>query len=120
MQSKKLVGWCSDCRYGNWGICYTYGTYFALKGLASVGKTYRNSRTVRKACEFLLSKQHNSGGWGESYLSCANSVTPYPVKYHLFILKLQAINRIQLSLLLVETPGKLFQTVSFPSDCLRF
>ncbi|KAI9396463.1 hypothetical protein POPTR_004G132500v4 [Populus trichocarpa] len=59
--------------YGNWGICYTYGTYFALKGLASVGKTYRNSRTVRKACEFLLSKQHNSGGWGESYLSCANS-----------------------------------------------
>ncbi|KAL9346353.1 hypothetical protein Peur_061206 [Populus x canadensis] len=59
--------------YGNWGICYTYGTYFALKGLASVGKTCRNSTTVWKACEFLLSKQHNSGGWGESYLSCANS-----------------------------------------------
>jgi squalene cyclase len=79
-RTKKLVRCCSDGRYGNWGICYTYGTYFALKGLASVGKTYRNSRTVRKACEFLLSKQHNSGGWGESYLSCANSVNT-PLRY---------------------------------------
>ncbi|KAJ4831638.1 hypothetical protein Tsubulata_024419 [Turnera subulata] len=60
--------------YGNWAICYTYGTYFALKGLAAVGKTYNNSSAVRKACQFLLSKQLGSGGWGESYLSCADSV----------------------------------------------
>ncbi|XP_065867541.1 beta-amyrin synthase 1-like isoform X2 [Euphorbia lathyris] len=60
--------------YGNWGICYIYGTYFALRGLAAVGKTYENSRVVKKGCEFLLSKQVSSGGWGESYLSCTKSV----------------------------------------------
>ncbi|XP_065874440.1 beta-amyrin synthase-like isoform X1 [Euphorbia lathyris] len=58
--------------YGNWGICYIYGTYFALRGLAAVGKTCDNSKVVRKGCEFLLSKQLSSGGWGESYLSCSN------------------------------------------------
>nr|QZP11051.1 oxidosqualene cyclase 6 [Euphorbia tirucalli] len=58
--------------YGNWGICYIYGTFFALRGLACVGKTYKNSRVVSKACDFLLSKQLTSGGWGESYLSCSN------------------------------------------------
>ncbi|WCJ39157.1 Lupeol synthase [Euphorbia peplus] len=56
--------------YGNWGICYIYGTYFALRGLAAVGKTCQNSKIVKKGCEFLLSKQLSSGGWGESYLSC--------------------------------------------------
>ncbi|KAL4388780.1 hypothetical protein GQ457_09G003800 [Hibiscus cannabinus] len=56
--------------YGNWGICYTYGTCFALAGLAAVGKTCRNSQLVHKACQFLLSKQKESGGWGESYLTC--------------------------------------------------
>ncbi|XP_021294248.1 beta-amyrin synthase-like [Herrania umbratica] len=58
--------------YGSWAICYTYGTCFALAGLAAVGKTCRNSQIVRKACRFLLSKQQESGGWGESYLSCPN------------------------------------------------
>ncbi|KAI3964303.1 hypothetical protein MKW92_049986, partial [Papaver armeniacum] len=58
--------------YGNWGICFTYGTWYTLRGLAAVGKNYRNSNTVRKACDFLLSNQEVSGGWGESYLSCPN------------------------------------------------
>ncbi|KAH8510951.1 hypothetical protein H0E87_008472 [Populus deltoides] len=102
--------------YGNWGICYTYGTYFASKGLASVGKTYRNSRTVRKACEFLLSKQHNSGGWGESYLSCANSVNTLCVTY--LFMQFPDTSRIELPLLLDGTPGKLFQKVSFPVNSL--
>ncbi|KAI3974432.1 hypothetical protein MKX01_017925 [Papaver californicum] len=56
--------------YGNWGICFIYGTWFALRGLAAAGKNYYNSPTVRKACEFLLLTQRESGGWGESYLSC--------------------------------------------------
>ncbi|WZZ43816.1 hypothetical protein YC2023_040075 [Brassica napus] len=34
--------------YGNWGICFIYGTWFALSGLAA----------------------NEDGGWGESYLSC--------------------------------------------------
>ncbi|GLT94391.1 hypothetical protein SLE2022_121330 [Rubroshorea leprosula] len=57
--------------YGSWGVCYTYGTWCAVEGLAACGRTYRNSPTLRKACEFLLSKQLPNGGWGESYLSCS-------------------------------------------------
>ncbi|GLT97446.1 hypothetical protein SLE2022_150110 [Rubroshorea leprosula] len=60
--------------YGCWGICYTYGTWFAVEGLAACGRTYHNSLTMRKACEFLLSKQLPNGGWGESYLSSQNKV----------------------------------------------
>ena len=29
-----------------------------------------SSESIRKACEFLLSKQMEDGGWGESYKSC--------------------------------------------------
>ncbi|KAK4755823.1 hypothetical protein SAY87_009580 [Trapa incisa] len=60
--------------YGCWGICYTYGTWFAVEGLSACGKTLKNSPTLRKACEFLLSKQLPNGGWGESYLSSQNKV----------------------------------------------
>ncbi|KAK9282326.1 hypothetical protein L1049_005240 [Liquidambar formosana] len=58
--------------YGNWGICYVYGTWFALGGLEAAGKTYNNSLTVRKGVDFLLKTQKGDGGWGESYLSCPN------------------------------------------------
>ncbi|KAM7264949.1 hypothetical protein ACFE04_002632 [Oxalis oulophora] len=60
--------------YGSWGICYTYGTWFGIKGLMACGRTYENSLCIRKACEFLISKQVDSGGWGESYLSAQNKV----------------------------------------------
>lgn len=60
--------------YGSWGICYTYGTWFGIKGLVACGKSYRNSVSIRKACDFLLSQQLQSGGWGESYLSCQDKV----------------------------------------------
>ncbi|KAL5731423.1 beta-amyrin synthase [Ranunculus cassubicifolius] len=56
--------------YGNWGICFTYATWFGIKGLVDSGKTYENSIAIQKACEFLLSKQQDSDGWGESYVSC--------------------------------------------------
>ncbi|XP_058209721.1 beta-amyrin synthase-like [Rhododendron vialii] len=55
--------------YGNWGVCFTYGTWFALGGLAAAGKTYSNCAAVRKGVQFLLSVQRQNGGWGESYLS---------------------------------------------------
>ncbi|KAL9442260.1 hypothetical protein AB3S75_020710 [Citrus x aurantiifolia] len=58
--------------YGSWGVCFTYGTWFGVKGLVTCGKTYENSNSIKKACNFLLSKQLDSGGWGESYLSCQN------------------------------------------------
>ncbi|KAI3437274.1 Terpene cyclase/mutase family member [Psidium guajava] len=60
--------------YGSWGVCYTYGTWFGVKGLVDGGRTYANSSSIRRACRFLLAKQLESGGWGESYLSCQDKV----------------------------------------------
>lgn len=56
--------------YGSWAICFTYGTFFALEGLQTVGETYQTSGRVRRACEWLLGKQKDDGGWGEHYTSC--------------------------------------------------
>ncbi|OBT81831.1 hypothetical protein VE02_09348 [Pseudogymnoascus sp. 03VT05] len=56
--------------YGSWAICFTYGTFFALESLASVGQTYQTSERVRRACDWLVSKQMKDGGWGEHYSSC--------------------------------------------------
>ncbi|XP_044490766.1 beta-amyrin synthase-like isoform X2 [Mangifera indica] len=72
----KAVGYLENIQlsdgswYGNWGVCFTYGTWFALEGLAAAGKTYNNSVTVRKGVDFLLKSQTKDGGWGESYRSC--------------------------------------------------
>ncbi|KAB8692523.1 hypothetical protein FH972_026345 [Carpinus fangiana] len=60
--------------YGNWGICFIYGTWFGLGGLAAVGKTYNNCPAMRRAVDFLLRAQRDDGGWGESYLSCPTKV----------------------------------------------
>ncbi|KAJ8760018.1 hypothetical protein K2173_010874 [Erythroxylum novogranatense] len=57
--------------YGEWGICFTYATWFALKGLTAAGKTYSDCASMRKAVDFLLRIQKENAGWGESYLSCA-------------------------------------------------
>lgn len=50
------------------GICFTYATMFALESLAIAGETYANSTAVRRACDFLVEKQKDDGGWGETYL----------------------------------------------------
>ena len=70
-------------RYGSWAVCFTYGTWFGVKGLIAAGKTLENSPAIRKACGFLLSKELPSGGWGESYLSSqdqVNSLIPVSLK----------------------------------------
>ncbi|KAM3209681.1 hypothetical protein ACQJBY_064015 [Aegilops geniculata] len=69
---------------GSWGVCFTYGTLFAVKGLIASGKIYENSSSIRKACDFLLSKQLSTGGWGETYLSSetesyVNATSPHAV-----------------------------------------
>ncbi|KAL8787412.1 MAG: hypothetical protein Q9195_007787 [Heterodermia aff. obscurata] len=55
---------------GAWGICFTYAMFFALDALETVQETFQTSRDVRKACEWLVSKQKDDGGWGEHYSSC--------------------------------------------------
>ncbi|KAM4113419.1 hypothetical protein ACJW30_05G218800 [Castanea mollissima] len=60
--------------YGSWGVCFTYGGWFGIKGLVAAGRTYKNCSSIRKASNYLLSKEVASGGWGESYLSCQNKV----------------------------------------------
>lgn len=65
------------CRYGSWGICFIYATWFALVGLTAAGKTYYNCKAVCRGVEFLLKTQNNDGGWGESYLSSPNKVISF-------------------------------------------
>ncbi|XP_051128402.1 dammarenediol II synthase-like isoform X5 [Andrographis paniculata] len=62
--------WPDGSWYGFWGICFIYGTYFVLRGLAGAGQTYENSEAVHKGVKFLLSIQNKEGGWGESLESC--------------------------------------------------
>ncbi|MFD1385173.1 squalene--hopene cyclase [Oceanobacillus oncorhynchi subsp. oncorhynchi] len=51
--------------YGRWGICYIYGTWSAITGLAAV-KTRSNHPQVQKAIQWLYAIQNQDGGWGES------------------------------------------------------
>lgn len=75
MEVKKTILYGESLnRYGSWAVCFTYGTWFGVNGLVAGGKTYQNSSSLRKASDFLLSKQLDSGGWGESYLSCQDKV----------------------------------------------
>lgn len=64
-------------RYGSWAVCFTYGTWFGVKGLVAAGRTFKNSPAITKACDFLLSKELPSGGWGESYLSSQDQVNSF-------------------------------------------
>ncbi|KAL8108578.1 hypothetical protein AgCh_024884 [Apium graveolens] len=51
-------------------------------GLASVGKTYDNSESVRKGVQFFLSTQNEEGGWGESFESCPSEAKRDPTPLH--------------------------------------
>jgi lanosterol synthase len=54
--------------YGSWGVCFTYGAFFAIDAMVRAGVP-RISKPIRKGCDFLVEKQNEDGGWGESYLS---------------------------------------------------
>ncbi|KAH8646798.1 terpenoid cyclases/protein prenyltransferase alpha-alpha toroid [Xylariales sp. PMI_506] len=56
--------------YGNWGICFTYATMFALESLGCVGELYNTSDSSKRGCDFLISKQREDGGWSENFKSC--------------------------------------------------
>ncbi|KAK3428110.1 hypothetical protein EUGRSUZ_F04226 [Eucalyptus grandis] len=47
--------------YGCWGVCFIYGSWFALGGLAAAGKTYINCAAMRNGVTFLLRTQLQNG-----------------------------------------------------------
>ena len=53
---------------GRWGITYLYGTGAAIAGLIRSGESPQ-SRPVRRAVEWLVSRQNPDGGWGETTLA---------------------------------------------------
>jgi squalene/oxidosqualene cyclase-like protein len=54
---------------GSWGVCFTYGTWFGVRGLHAAGAE-GSDPALRRACEFLYHHQDSDGGWGESGASC--------------------------------------------------
>ena len=74
---KKGVKWLLDHQewdgswYGRWGICYIYGTWGAVTGLAAVGVPIRDA-SIQKAIQWLYRIQNADGGWGESCYSDSN------------------------------------------------
>uniref|UniRef100_A0A670Y2C5 Terpene cyclase/mutase family member n=1 Tax=Pseudonaja textilis TaxID=8673 RepID=A0A670Y2C5_PSETE len=58
---------------GSWGVCFTYGAWFGLEAHACMQQAYCGGvacQAVTRACEFLVSKQMEDGGWGEDFESC--------------------------------------------------
>jgi squalene-hopene/tetraprenyl-beta-curcumene cyclase len=51
--------------WGRWGTNYIYGTWSVLAGLALVGEDM-SQPWIRRAIDWLLSRQHADGGWGET------------------------------------------------------
>lgn len=51
--------------WGRWGVNYIYGTWSVLSGLHAIGED-PSQPYIRKAVNWLNSKQNSDGGWGES------------------------------------------------------
>lgn len=51
--------------WGRWGVNYIYGTWSVLCGLQAIGED-PSEPYIRKAVNWLKSKQNIDGGWGES------------------------------------------------------
>ena len=51
--------------YGRWGLNYIYGTWSVLAGFGQTG-IGADDQAVRRAVDWLNSRQNSDGGWGES------------------------------------------------------
>ena len=54
--------------FGRWGVNYVYGTAAAMPALEAVGEDM-SQPYIGRACDWLISRQMPSGGWGESCAS---------------------------------------------------
>lgn len=54
---------------GSWGVCFSYGTWFAVAGLRALGAP-ASDPALQAARRFLLSHQRADGAWGETAESC--------------------------------------------------
>ena len=54
--------------YGRWGVNYVYGTWSVLRGLGAIGED-GSQEYVRRAVAWLLTRQNDDGGWGETLAS---------------------------------------------------
>lgn len=78
--------------WGRWGVNYIYGTWSVLGGLEAIGEDMTQTY-IRKAVNWLKSKQNLDGGWGEvcesyddrSLMGCGSS-TPSQTSWALLSL----------------------------------
>ncbi len=54
---------------GEWGVQFIYGTFFGIRGLLAAGAR-PDDPDLRSACQWLLDRQREDGGWGEHYRGC--------------------------------------------------
>ena len=54
--------------YGRWGVNYVYGSFLAMRGLASSGLAGTGD-AIAKGARWLRSVENPDGGWGESCVS---------------------------------------------------
>jgi squalene/oxidosqualene cyclase-like protein len=54
---------------GFWGVCFTYGTWFGIRGLRAAGLPTGHP-AIQRAADYLTSIQQQDGGWTESIDSC--------------------------------------------------
>jgi squalene-hopene/tetraprenyl-beta-curcumene cyclase len=51
--------------WGRWGVNYLYGTWSVLCGLSAIGEDMKSSY-IRRATNWIKSRQNIDGGWGET------------------------------------------------------
>ena len=54
---------------GVWGVQFIYGTLFGIRGLLAAGSR-PSDPALRLACQWLLDRQREDGGWGEHHSGC--------------------------------------------------